>query len=298
MGKSLSRIGRPGDPPNPADGKEGSGVQSIRRAFSILEEIARQREGINLAELSRRIGLHNSTTFHLVRTLASLGYVQQLRDSKKYRIGRRLFTLAASSLDELELISTATPVLAELSRATGESAHLAIRSGDDVVVIAKTTGAGAFQLAGHVGVVRPAHCTALGKVLLAAIPEPELESHLRALELRSFTSKTIVEIESLLREIDEVRRNRIAFDDGEFNVEIRCVAVPVHDLTGQVAAAIGVSGPIWRLSLQALEEKSRHVRDAAARLSQEIGFGPRRPSDAAETFEEAPTQQTPPAKPH
>jgi DNA-binding IclR family transcriptional regulator len=298
MDKSVSRTGPPADATRPRNARDGGGVQSIRRAFSILEEIARHRDGITLAELSRSIGLHNSTTFHLVRTLASLGYVHQLRDSKKYRIGRRLFTLAASSLDELELINTATPVLAELSRATGESAHLAIRSGDDVVVIAKTTGAGAFQLAGHVGVVRPAHCTALGKVLLAAMPESELESHLRSHALASFTSRTIVDVEALLREIDKVRRSGVAFDDGEFNVEIRCVAVPVHDLTGRVTAAIGVSGPIWRLSLQALAEKSRHVREAAMHLSQEFGFCARRKPAAAEAFDKAAARPEGDAKPH
>lgn len=281
MDKPASSAGSADNEPGAAGGKEGSGVQSIKRAFSILEEIARNRDGINLTELSRRIGLHNSTTFHLVKTLASLGYVQQLKDSKKYRIGRRLFTLAASSRDELELINAATPVLEELTRATGESGHLAVRSGDDVVVIAKTTGAGAFQLADHVGVVRPAHCTALGKVLLAALGQGELERYVRSHELRPFTAKTIVEAEALLREIEGVRRDAIAFDDGEFNVEVRCVAVPVFDLTGQVAAAIGVSGPIWRLSLQTLEEKSRHVREAAARLSQEFGFRSTRKSGHA-----------------
>jgi DNA-binding IclR family transcriptional regulator len=268
----TSRKAAPGSEPVPAAVTESGGVQSIRRAFAILEEIARHRDGINLTDLSRQVRLHNSTTFHLVKTLASLGYVQQPRDSKKYRIGRRLFTLAASSLDELEMINVATPVLEELTRSTGESSHLAVRSGDEVVVIAKTYGTGAFQLADRVGVVRPAHCTALGKVLLAALPQPELERYLGAHELRAFTPRTIVEAESLVREIEGVRRNGIAYDDAEFNVEVRCMAVPVYGLTGQVTAAIGISGPIWRLSLQALEEKSRHVRDAAVRLSQEFGF--------------------------
>lgn len=282
MEKQVNNLGTASHEPGMAGRNERGGVQSIERAFSILEEIARNREGVNLAELSKRIGLHNSTTFHLVKTMVSLGYVQQRKDSKKYRIGRRLFTLAASSLDELELINLATPILEELTRATGESGHLAVRSGDDVVVIAKTSGAGAFQLADRVGVVRPAHCTALGKVLLAALPQPELERYFRTCELRPFTAKTIVEAEPLLRQIDEVRRDGIAFDDGEFNAEIRCVAVPVYDLTSQVVAAIGISGPIWRLSLQALQEKARHVRSAAARLSQEFGFNSTAKSDAAD----------------
>src|ERR1700687_4610092 len=123
----------------------GGGVQSIARAFAIMEEIARNRDGIGFAELSKRVGLHNSTTFHLVKTLVTLGYVRQLKDSKRYRIGRPLFALAASALDELEMVSLATPVLEDLSRETGESAHFSVRMGDAVVVLARTSGPGAVQ---------------------------------------------------------------------------------------------------------------------------------------------------------
>ncbi len=164
-----------------AEGAEPTrgGVQSIGRAFAIIEEIARNRDGIGLAELSKRVGLHNSTTFHLVKTLVSLGYVRQLKDSKRYRIGRPLFALAASALDEIEMISLSTPVLDDLARATGESAHFSVPMGDAVVVLARTSGPGAFQLTDRVGVVRPAHCTALGKIMLAALAPDQFERYLQ-----------------------------------------------------------------------------------------------------------------------
>ena len=91
--------------------RERGGIQSLERAFGLLEEIARNPEGISLAELSKRVGLHNSTTFHLVKTMVSLGYVEQVRDSKRYRVGRHLFTLAAGALNEIELVGFATPAL-------------------------------------------------------------------------------------------------------------------------------------------------------------------------------------------
>lgn len=256
----------------PALEKEQGGVQSIARAFSIAEEIARNREGISLAELSKRVGLHNSTTFHLVKTMVQLGYVSQLADSRKYRIGRRMFTLAAGALDEIELVNVATPVLEKLTAGTGEYSHFAIRSGEQIVVVAKTAGSGIFQMVDRTGAVRPAHATALGKVLLAALSPLQLERYLESCELKRFTAKTIVERKALLRELEVVRRKGLAFDDGEFDAEARCVAVPVLDFTGRVAGAIGISGPMWRLSLQALEEKAKYVRDAAAELSSELGF--------------------------
>ena len=254
-----------------AEDRQRVGVQSLGRAFAILEEVARHREGIGLAELSKRVGLHNSTTFHLVKTMVSLGYIRQEKESKRYRVGRPLFALAASSLDEIEMVNVATPILEDLARETGESSHLAVRMGDAVVVIARTSGPGAFQLTDRVGVVRPAHCTALGKVILATLRPDQLERFLARVGLTPSTDKSITETETLMREIEEIRRSGIAFDDGEFNVEVRCVAVPVRDFTGQVIGALGISGPIWRLSIQALQSRAKIVQAAADRLSAEFG---------------------------
>jgi IclR family transcriptional regulator, KDG regulon repressor len=247
------------------------GVQSIGRAFAILEEVARNRDGIGLADLSKRVGLHNSTTFHLVKTMVSLGYIRQIKDSKRYRIGRPLFALAASALDEMEMVSMATPVLDDLARETGESSHFAARMSDAVVVMARTPGPGAFQLTDRVGVVRPAYCTALGKVILAALRPDQLDRYIDRVELKPLAAKTITDPQRLRREIDEVRRAGIAFDDGEFNDEVRCAAMPVHDFSGQVVGAIGISGPVWRLSIQTLQSSTRNLERAAKRLSEAFG---------------------------
>ena len=247
------------------------GVQSIGRAFAILEEVARNRDGIALADLSKRVGLHNSTTFHLVKTMVSLGYIRQIKESKRYRIGRPLFALAASALDEMEMVSMATPVLDDLSRETGESSYFASRMSDAVVVMARTPGPGAFQLTDRVGVVRPAYCTALGKVILAALRPDQLDRYLDRIELKALTSKTITSPQRLRRELQDVRRAGIAFDDGEFNIEVRCAAMPVYDFSGQVVGAIGISGPVWRLSIQALQNKARDLSEAAKQLSEAFG---------------------------
>ncbi len=274
----ATRVKRAARPPAAAieaaadEPARGGGVQSIGRAFAIMEEIARNRDGISLAELSKRVGLHNSTTFHLVKTMVSLGYVRQLKDSKRYRIGRPLFALAANALDEVEMMSLATPVLEDLSRETGESAHFSVRMGDSVVVLARTSGPGAFQLTDRVGVVRPAHCTALGKVVLAALPPDQFEGFLARTELNALTPHTIVTADRLRREIAEVRRAGMAIDDGEFDPELRCVAVAVRDFSGQVIGAIGISGPVWRLSIEGLHKRARITRVAADRLSSEFGF--------------------------
>jgi DNA-binding IclR family transcriptional regulator len=259
-----------------AEVRQRVGVQSLGRAFAILEEVARHREGIGLADLSKLVGLHNSTTFHLAKTMVTLGYIRQEKDSKRYRVGRPLFALAASALDEIEMVNVATPVLEDLSRDTGESSHFAVRMGDAVVVIARTSGPGAFQLTDRVGVIRPANCTALGKVILASLRPDQLARFLERVELKASTEKSITDSPALLREIEEIRRSGIAFDDGEFNLEVRCVAVPVQDFTGQTVGALGISGPIWRLSIQALQSRAKIVQAAADRLS--AGFGAKGPA--------------------
>jgi DNA-binding IclR family transcriptional regulator len=271
-----SKIARPVEPAradidDDAEDKQRGGIQSLGRAFAILEEVARHREGIGLADLSKRVGLHNSTAFHLVKTMVSLGYIRQEKDTKRYRVGRPLFALAASSLDEIEMVNVATPVLEDLARDTGESSHFAVRMGDAVTVIARTSGPGAFQLTDRVGVVRPAHCTALGKIILAALRPDQLQRFLERVELTPSTEKSITEVALLKREIEEIRRSGIAFDDGEFNLEVRCVAVPVRDFTGQIIGALGISGPVWRLSIQALQSRAKMLQGAADRLSADFG---------------------------
>ena len=268
---AIAKLVPPHDIDDDADDRRRVGVQSLGRAFAILEEVARHRDGIGLAEMSKLVGLHNSTTFHLAKTMVSLGYLRQAKETKRYRVGRPLFALAASALDEIEMVNVATPILEELSRETGESAHYAVRMGDAVVVIARTSGPGAFQLTDRVGVERPAHCTALGKIILASLRPDQLKRFLHRVEMKPSTDKSITDAAVLLREIAEIKRTGIAFDDGEFNPEVRCVAVPVTDFTGQVIGALGISGPIWRLSNQALHNSAKVVGAAAHRLSREFG---------------------------
>jgi IclR family transcriptional regulator, KDG regulon repressor len=254
--------------------KERVGVQSIGRAFSILEEIARNRDGITLAELSKQVGLHNSTTFHLVRTMVTLGYLRQSKDTKKYRIGRSLFLLAASSFDEIEMANSAEPILEVLSQQTGETGHVAVRTHDLVSIIAKSHAPGALQLTERAGVTRAMYCTALGKIMLAAMSDDELENYLARVQLKPMTEKTIIDAARLREEVLEARKNNFAYDDSEFNSEIRCIAVPVRGFSGDVVAAIGVSGPVWRMSLSNLQAKRETLLHAAEALSSEFGYRP------------------------
>ncbi len=275
---SAKILERPKPAPRAADKpavttRERGGIQSLERAAAILEAVAQNPEGISLAELSKQVGLHNSTAFHLIKTLVNLGFISQIAANKLYRIGSRLFMLAAGALDENALLSLATPVLERLSAQTGEAAHLAIRSGHEIAVIARTAASGLLQPSGRTGATRPAHATAIGKILLSAMPPGDLDLLLETLPLPRLTPNTITDRLALRRELDKIRRHGVAYDDCELDVDVRCVAVPVRDFAGRCAGAIGLSGPVWRLSLQSLKERSHQLRTAAAELSAQLGFG-------------------------
>jgi IclR family transcriptional regulator, KDG regulon repressor len=119
--------------------------------------------------------------------------------------------------------------------------------------------------------MRPAHCTALGKVMLASLSEDQLERFLERIELKPWTEKSITDIPTLVREVAKVRRTGVAYDEGEFNLEVRCIAVPVKDFTGQIVGALGISGPIWRQSNPVQQRKAKILQAAACRLSAAFG---------------------------
>jgi IclR family acetate operon transcriptional repressor len=260
-----------------ASGDAGK-IQSLKRASAILDAVARRPQGIGLSQISTEVGLHSSTAFHLIQTLVSLGFLAQLADSRRYRIGPRLFMLAAGALEETTLLALATPILERLSAETGYASHLAVRSKQDIVVIARTAATGLLQLAEHPGATRPAHATAIGKMLLAAMPPDDLERLLETLQLPAYTPRTITDTQTLRREIEAARRIGLAHDDCELDRDVRCLAVPVVDFAGRCAAAMGLSGPAWRLTPEALDRLAQQLGAAATELSGQLGGTVQKPA--------------------
>jgi DNA-binding IclR family transcriptional regulator len=248
------------------------GIQSLHRAMTILQTVSGVRQGVGLSDLSKEVGLHSSTTFHLAKTLVSLGLMRQEAETKRYRLGPRLFSLASGALDELELLDIALPIMKGLAEETGESSHLAVGAGRDVTVIGRCDGSASIRLAERIGAARPSHATAIGKILLAAMSRDQLEAFVASGELKAFTPRTIVDRETLRRAIQRVVEEGVAFDDCEFDPEIRCLAAPVRDFRRRTVAAIGISAPIWRLGLTQVGESAERVKAAAARLSEQLGF--------------------------
>ena len=255
-------------------------IQSLQRGLGILEIIAKKQFGVTTAEVSREIGLHTSTTFHLLRTLTSLGYLAQDEITKQYHVGSKIFHLAASVSNEVQLLKMAQPFLVDMAKQTGETSHLAIFERGEVIVVGKIDGGSPVGVTDRVGYPRPAHCTAIGKVLLASLSEAELKAFLNTIELRPMTPRTITAIPNLEQELERVGAQGYAVDDEEFAQGLRCLAAPVRNYTGNVVAAIGISGPVWRVSLERIAQLTEFVKAAGHRMSQQLGHPGEQGDDA------------------
>jgi len=251
--------------------RETGGIQSINRAISIVDIVAKHPDGISLAQLSSQMGLNNSTVFNLVKTLDNLDIIAQIPETKRYRIGSHLFTLAAGALNESTLLALAEPVLEQLSRVTGEAANLAVRSQTEVVVIARTAATGMLQLSSRAGTTRPIHVTATGKAFLSTLPIEELKRLLESYTFQTYTPKTITNRKALFKELESVRKSGIAYDNCEFDADVTCAATTVQDFAGRHIAAIGISGPVWRMAPDSIDTKVLELRRAAQNLSALLG---------------------------
>lgn len=247
-------------------------IQSLERGFMVLEAVARQRDGITLSELSRLLELHTSTLYHLTRTLVALGYLRTGPDDKRYRVGRGIYQLASACLDEAELCAIVEPHLDRLANATGEATHFAIWERRKALILTRREGPNALQITERAGTLRPVYCTAIGKALLSGLSDEVYEEYVAEIDFEPVAPSTLRDAAALRPQIERVRRDGVAYDDCEFNPEVRCMAAPVRDFRGRVLGAIGFSGPVWRLSLTGMNDFVAVTRSIAAEVSSELGF--------------------------
>ena len=241
------------------------GVQSLDRAFGLLEHMAAAGGDVALSELATSSGLPLPTIHRIIRTLVGSGYVRQL-PSRRYALGPRLIGLgdAASRM----LGSWAQPQLAGLVDAVGETANMAMLDGDAVVYVAQVPSKHSMRMFTEVGRRVPAHCTGVGKVLLAQLPDVEVLALVGRTGMVAQTPHTITDPDRLLRELEKVRQQGYAVDDAEQELGVRCVAVAVPG--GPSMTALSVSGPETRVTWSAVETIAPLLDAAAAALAGEL----------------------------
>lgn len=251
-------------------------IQTVSNALSLLEAFAGDEE-LGVTELSLRLGLHKNNVFRLLATLQQAGYVEQCTRTDRYRLGTRCLELGQAFARNRSLVRKARPLLEELVRDTGESAHLGALRDLEVVHLEGEVADRLLHTSLRVGRRLPPHCTALGKVLLAFAPKGVIDAFerqaLSAGRLEARTPSAISDPGRLRDHLAEVAARGYATDQEECEVGLCCAAAPVFDAAGRVVAGVSVSGPSLRLDSDILVRKVVPlVVGVADRLSHALGF--------------------------
>jgi DNA-binding IclR family transcriptional regulator len=247
--------------------------QSLNRGLRIIEAIAAIGCSATLGEIARKTSLPRSTAHHLLHALVEFGYLVQEGDARTYTLSPKLFRLTGTTWTHEQLSEIAMPFLEELSRRTGEGTSLAALRDGVVTIIAKCEPEGPVRVVQEVGAARHVHCTAVGKVLAAWMPEQEIEGLIRRTVFERMTAKTITSPTAFRRELARIRASGFAVDDEEHIEGIRCIATAVWDYAGEIRASLCVVGPKNHLPRRRQAEIRKALAAVSAGLSARLGHG-------------------------
>ena len=247
-------------------------VQSVDRALSILEILARRRD-TGVTELGRELGVHKSTAFRLLAALERRGFVEQTTDRGTYRLGLGIVRLAGAITAQLDLTRQSQAACERLAADLGETVNIAILDGSRAVNITQVRGAAAIASHNWIGQHTPLHATSSGKVLLAFGPESVRELVL-ADALPRFTDATVIDAAALDEELGRIRQVGWGATAEEFEVGLNAVAAPVRGADGTVIAALSISAPAYRLARDSFPQAAKRVIEAADEVSNHMGYVP------------------------
>jgi IclR family transcriptional regulator, KDG regulon repressor len=247
---------------------------SVTRALRILELFLNDQNPLAVPTISERLGLPRTTTHELVNTLTHSGYLR--RDSKqpnKVFLGPSVFELGNVYAGKLDLIAEGRRIAEEIVAKCDETVQMAILDGTDAVFVAKVECSKMVRLVSGVGSRVPAHCTAVGKMLLSSLPELGINDLYKKQDsLENMTENSITSLSQLKHELAAIRKRGLSYDDCESNTDVRCVAAPIYNHTGKMVAAMSISVPISRMSLSRQDELSVIIRKGAEEVSKNLGY--------------------------
>jgi DNA-binding IclR family transcriptional regulator len=244
-------------------------VEAVRRALRILTCFSLERPELGVSDLARELGLHKSTIHRLLATLEGEGFIRQTHTSR-YTLSWKLFELGAAVPAWQGIRQLVLKVLNTLVAMTGETAHLAVLDGEEVLYLEKVESRHRLRMPSAVGRRVPSYCTALGKAMLADLDEQALEGVLGRAPFPALTRHTLTGAAALRAELARIRAQGYALDDEELEDGLMCVAAPVRDTTGMTCAAISIAGPASRIGRH-LEAHIDAVRAASEQLSHQLG---------------------------
>jgi IclR family transcriptional regulator, acetate operon repressor len=264
--------------------RNGGTIQSVLRAFQLLDIIAASGGEATLTDISRAAGLKVSTCHHLLATLIHAGYAAKRRGARTYVLGSKILALSTVCLKQVNLPQQAHRVIETLNARTKEAVQLAVLQGDDLITVMRKETLHAVRVDdGAVGKTGAAHATAAGKAILAWLPEGELRRIVDAKGLTAFTPHTISDFAQLVEELRLVRRRGFAIDREEFQPGVCGIGAAIRSPTGTVLGSISVSCPTFRADDAIVQAIQTQVIAAAQMLSADLAGGASSPDAAAAT---------------
>jgi DNA-binding IclR family transcriptional regulator len=246
-------------------------VQVLDRSFRILETLAASPAELSAAELASRLHLHKSTIHRLVVVLERQRFIRRTENAK-YGLGTRLIEMGCRAMEQLDLEACAKPLLQRLVAQTGETAHISVLSGTEMMSIANVPGRWSLRTPSTVGRRTQIHCTAVGKAFIAFLAPAPLEALIARIDFTRRTRRTITTVVGLKAELARIRRRGFALDDEEAEEGLRCIGAPVRNYTGDVVASLSIAGPVFRVTKGRVPPLAAAVVRAAEELSAELGY--------------------------
>jgi len=250
-----------------------SRIQSIGKMMDILGCFSTVDRRLSLAQIATRSGLPRPTTHRMLSALREIGFIEQDARNGNYGLGIRLFELGSTALANMDLLREAKPFIDRLSRLAGESSHLGVFNGFEVIVVEREEPTERPVRGVRPSESSPAYCTGVGKAVLA-FQRPEVIERLIDAGLKPFTTNTITSPDRLRAELAAIRERGYAIDDAEHEIWVRCVAAPIRNASGHVFASISVTGAADRMTEDRVTRLAPLVVQTADSIARQLGWQP------------------------
>jgi len=259
-------------------------LQSLDRAVAVLDLLGESEGPLGLSDVCERMALHKSTAHRALMVLERCGFIERTPENR-FRLGLKLYELGSRAVEQIDLRARVHPWFRRLSVQVGETVHLGVLQKTSIVYLDKVEPTNRRTwLDTRVGASNPVYCTAMGKAMLAFLPDDAASEIIRRIHFARFTRRTLMTPDALMRSLDRVRRRGYAIDDEEVEEGVRCIGAPILSDTGQPLAAVSISGPTSRITQQSVPGLAEHLMRCCREISASLGGRERKRAPAPSPF--------------
>lgn len=246
-------------------------VNSVIKAVKILEIIGKSKP-LGISEIGRELEIPKSSTYNLLQTLESEGFVERNEDTNKYNLGTRLIELGYRAQNDLSICRIAKPYLNGINQETNETVHLTLLDDEEVLYVDCVESKRRMRTYSVIGIKAPLYCTAVGKAIMAGLSDSHTKKIISSRGLKKLTDLTITDEDTLIQDLEETRTRGYSIDNMEHEEHLICVGAPIKNASGETFASLSVSGPSNRMTEERINQIGSLVKNATNEISRKLGF--------------------------